>query len=186
VAWRNVNVKFAPYRNACSNRCITPNSVSICRHAAKNLDILQPQPSSWPGIVKCQSEQQYSAVSVLLTPQGCVVQCVVAEFSASAASRTSLGSARRNCDGFASSSYLCRRQTKFRQRSCTVAVKSLHPNMCMTVHCSISLHPQLPCQPITGDYVIKFERNSFRVQLSARGIAICFASALPRRSRRRR
>ena len=29
----------------------------------------------------------------------------------------------------------------------------------------------------TGDYVIKFERNSFRVQLSARGIAICFASA---------
>jgi len=26
-------------------------------------------------------------------------------------------------------------------------------------------------QLITGDYVIKFERNSFRVQLSARGIA---------------
>ncbi len=35
-------------------------------------------------------------------------------------------------------------------------------------------------QLITGDYVIKFERNSFRVQLSARGIAICFASAQPK------
>jgi len=32
-------------------------------------------------------------------------------------------------------------------------------------------------QLITGNYVIKFERNSFRVQLSARGIATCFASA---------
>ena len=32
-------------------------------------------------------------------------------------------------------------------------------------------------QLITGDHMIKFERNSFRVQLSARGIAICFASA---------
>jgi len=32
-------------------------------------------------------------------------------------------------------------------------------------------------QLITGDYVIKFERKRFRVQLSARGIAICFASA---------
>jgi len=28
--------------------------------------------------------------------------------------------------------------------------------------------------------VIKFERNSFRVQLSARGIATCFASAQPK------
>jgi len=35
-------------------------------------------------------------------------------------------------------------------------------------------------QLITGDYVIEFERNSFRVQLSARGIAICFASAQPK------
>jgi len=35
-------------------------------------------------------------------------------------------------------------------------------------------------QLITGDYVMKFERNSFRVQLSARGIAICFASAQPK------
>ncbi len=26
----------------------------------------------------------------------------------------------------------------------TAAVKSLHPNMCIAVHCSISLHPQLP------------------------------------------
>ncbi len=34
-------------------------------------------------------------------------------------------------------------------------------------------------QLITGNYVIKFERNSFRVQLSARGIATCFASAQP-------
>jgi len=34
-------------------------------------------------------------------------------------------------------------------------------------------------QLITGDYVINFERNSFRVQLSARGIAICFASLPP-------
>ena len=33
---------------------------------------------------------------------------------------------------------------------------------------------------ITGDYVIKFERNSFRVQLSARIIATCFASAQPK------
>ncbi len=30
-------------------------------------------------------------------------------------------------------------------------------------------------QLITGNHVIKFERNSFRVQLSARGIATCFA-----------
>ena len=35
-------------------------------------------------------------------------------------------------------------------------------------------------QLITGNYVIKFERISFRVQLSARGIAICFASAQPK------
>ncbi len=70
----------------------------------------------------------------------------------------------------------------------TAAVKSLHPKICIAVYCSISLHPQLPCmipigimsQLITGDYVIKFERNSFRVQLSARGIAICFASAQPK------
>ncbi len=34
-------------------------------------------------------------------------------------------------------------------------------------------------QLITGKYVIKFERNSFRVQLSARGIATCFALAQP-------
>jgi len=27
---------------------------------------------------------------------------------------------------------------------CTAAVKSLHPNMCIAVHCSILLHPQLP------------------------------------------
>ncbi len=26
----------------------------------------------------------------------------------------------------------------------TAAVKSLHPSMCMAVHCSILLHPQLP------------------------------------------
>jgi len=35
-------------------------------------------------------------------------------------------------------------------------------------------------QLITGNYVIKFERNSFRVQLSARGIATCFALAQPK------
>jgi len=35
-------------------------------------------------------------------------------------------------------------------------------------------------QLITGDYVFKYERNSFRVQLSARGTAICFASAQPK------
>ena len=35
-------------------------------------------------------------------------------------------------------------------------------------------------QLITGNYVIKFVRNSFRVQLSARGIATCFASAQPK------
>ncbi len=35
-------------------------------------------------------------------------------------------------------------------------------------------------QLITGNYVIKFERNSFRVQLSARVIATCFASAQPK------
>ena len=35
-------------------------------------------------------------------------------------------------------------------------------------------------QLITGNYVIKFERNRFRVQLSARGIATCFASAQPK------
>ena len=34
-------------------------------------------------------------------------------------------------------------------------------------------------QLITGNYVIKFERNSFTVQLSARGIATCFVSAQP-------
>ncbi len=35
-------------------------------------------------------------------------------------------------------------------------------------------------QLITGDYVIKFERNSLRAQLSARDITICFASAQPK------
>ena len=29
-------------------------------------------------------------------------------------------------------------------RICTAAVKSLHPNMCIAVHCSILFHPQLP------------------------------------------
>jgi len=28
--------------------------------------------------------------------------------------------------------------------ACTAAVKSLHPNMCIAVHCSILFHPQLP------------------------------------------
>ncbi len=28
--------------------------------------------------------------------------------------------------------------------ACTAAVKSLHPNICIAVHCSIPLHPQLP------------------------------------------
>ncbi|KAA6426481.1 MAG: hypothetical protein FRX49_03592 [Trebouxia sp. A1-2] len=42
-------------------------------------------------------------------------------------------------------------------------------------HCIMS-------HPITGDYVIKFERNSFEVQLSAR----VYQLALLRRSRRRR
>jgi len=27
---------------------------------------------------------------------------------------------------------------------CTAAVKSLHPNICIAVHCSIPLHPRLP------------------------------------------
>jgi len=40
-------------------------------------------------------------------------------------------------------------------------------------------------QLITGNHVIKFERNSFRVQLSARGIATCFASAQPSKSKSR-
>jgi len=35
-------------------------------------------------------------------------------------------------------------------------------------------------QLITRNYVIKFERNSFRIQLSARGIATCFAKAQPK------
>ena len=41
---------------------------------------------------------------------------------------------------------------------CTAAVKSLHPNICIAVHCSIPLHPQLGImsQLITGDYEIKF------------------------------
>ncbi len=44
------------------------------------------------------------------------------------------------------------------------------------IHNCVGITSQL----ITGDHVIKFERNSFRVQLSARGIAICFASAQPK------
>ena len=36
-----------------------------------------------------------------------------------------------------------RNQVKVR-KSGTAAVKSLHPNICIAVHCSISLHPQLP------------------------------------------
>ena len=35
-------------------------------------------------------------------------------------------------------------------------------------------------QLTTEDYVIKLERNSFRVGLSARGLAICFVSAQPK------
>jgi len=55
--------------------------------------------------------------------------------------------------------------------------------------CALLYIAAFPCIPnchgimshlITGDYVIKFERNSFRVQLSARGIATCFASAQPK------
>ncbi len=55
------------------------------------------------------------------------------------------------------------------------------------VHCCTLQHfPASPnchgimSQLITRNYVIKFERNSFRVQLSARGIATCFASAQPK------
>ena len=33
---------------------------------------------------------------------------------------------------------------------------------------------------MTGDFAIKLVRNSFRVQLSANSIAICFASAQPK------
>ncbi len=40
--------------------------------------------------------------------------------------------------------------------------------------------PGIMSQLITGKYVVKFERNSFRVQLTARGIATCFASAQPK------
>ncbi len=39
--------------------------------------------------------------------------------------------------------------------------------------------------PITGDHMIKFVRNSFRDQLSARGIATCFASAQVSKGKRR-
>ncbi len=55
--------------------------------------------------------------------------------------------------------------------------------------CALLYIAAFPCIPnchrimshlTTGDYVIKFERNSFRVQLSARGIATCFASAQPK------
>ncbi len=55
--------------------------------------------------------------------------------------------------------------------------------------CALLYIAAFPCIPnchgimshlITGDYVIKFERNSFRVLLSARGIATCFASAQPK------
>ena len=55
--------------------------------------------------------------------------------------------------------------------------------------CTLLYIAAFPCIPnchgimshlITGDYVITFERNSFRVQLSARGIATCFASAQPK------
>ncbi len=36
--------------------------------------------------------------------------------------------------------------------SCTAAVKSLHPNMCIAVHCSILLHPQLPWYRESADH----------------------------------
>ena len=39
--------------------------------------------------------------------------------------------------------------------------------------------PGIMSQLISGNYMIKFERNSFRVQLSAGGIATCFALAQP-------
>jgi hypothetical protein len=45
--------------------------------------------------------------------------------------------------------------------------------------CTPNCH-DIVSQLITGNYVIKFERNSFRVQLSAKGIATCFASAQPK------
>ncbi len=45
--------------------------------------------------------------------------------------------------------------------------------------CTANCHG-IVSQLITGNYVIKFKRNSFRFQLSARGIATCFASAQPK------
>ncbi len=39
---------------------------------------------------------------------------------------------------------------------------------------------EIMSQLITGDDLIKLGRNSFRVQLSVRGIAICFAPAQPK------
>ena len=73
------------------------------------------------------------------------------------------------------------------RNSRTAAVKSLHPSMCIAVHCSILLHPQLPWYHESAHYWElrdQVERNSFRVQLSARGIATCFASAQPSQSQK--
>ncbi len=56
----------------------------------------------------------------------------------------------------------------------TAEFQSLHPNMCIAVHCSSSPHPQLPWyheSPHHWGLCDKF------LQLSARGIATCFASA---------
>ena len=50
------------------------------------------------------------------------------------------------------------------------------------IYCTPDCHG-IVSQLITGNYVIKFERDSFKVQLSARGIATCFALAQPRLSR---
>ncbi len=47
------------------------------------------------------------------------------------------------------------------------------------IYCTPDCHG-IVSQLITGNYVIKFERDSFKVQLSARGIATCFASAQPK------
>jgi len=66
---------------------------------------------------------------------------------------------------------------------CTAAVKVCIQTFALLY---IAAFPCIPnclgimSQLITGDYVIKFERKSFRFQLSARGIAICFASAQPK------
>ena len=74
---------------------------------------------------------------------------------------------------------ICNAYRRYIQQQSKVCIQACALLYIAAFCCTPNCHG-IMSQLITGNYVIKFERISFRVQLSARGIATCFASAQPK------